>query len=52
MELELEAEGRWRGRFRCRSDRSATIGELMWFAAPGAPVFATAEEPGTALSAG
>jgi len=42
IELELEAEGRWHGRFRCRSDRSATIGELMWFAAPGAPIFPTA----------
>jgi ABC-type sulfate/molybdate transport systems ATPase subunit len=44
MELELEAEGRWHGRFRCTSDRSATIGELMWFAAPGAPVFLATEE--------
>jgi ABC-type Fe3+/spermidine/putrescine transport system ATPase subunit len=52
IELELEAEGRWRGRFRCRSDRSAAIGELMWFAAPGAPIFPTAEEPGTALRGG
>jgi ABC-type Fe3+/spermidine/putrescine transport system ATPase subunit len=52
IELELEAEGRWRGRFRCRSDRSATIGELIWFAAPGAPIFPTAEEPGTALRGG
>lgn len=52
MELELEAEGRWRGRFRCRSDRSATVGELMWFAAPGAPIFPAAEEPRTDLSGG
>ena len=44
IELELEAEGRWRGRFRCTADRSATIGELWWFAAPGAPIFATAED--------
>jgi len=52
MELELEAEGRWRGRFRCRADRSATVGELMWFAAPGAPIFPAAEEPRTDLSGG
>ena len=51
-QLELEAEGRWRGRFRCRSDRSATVGELMWFAAPGAPIFPAAEEPRTDLSGG
>ncbi|NNM97488.1 MAG: ABC transporter ATP-binding protein [Candidatus Dormibacteraeota bacterium] len=41
IELELEAEGRWRGRFRCRSERSAAVGELMRFAAPGAPVYET-----------
>jgi ABC-type Fe3+/spermidine/putrescine transport system ATPase subunit len=45
MEWELEAEGRWRGRFFCTSDQSATIGELMWFAAPAAPLFRTADEP-------
>jgi len=50
IELELEAEGRWRGRFRCRSDRSAPIGELMWFACPGAPIFRTAEQHRGALS--
>ena len=43
MELELEAEGRWRGRFRCRSDRPAVVGELIWFTAPGAPRFSAAE---------
>lgn len=46
IELELEAEGHWRGRFRCRSNRTATLGEQMWFAAPGAPIFETFEEPG------
>ena len=50
IELELEAEGRWRGRFRCRSDRSAAIGERMWFAAPGAPIFPTPDPGGGALS--
>ena len=44
LELELEAEGRWRGRFHCRSDRPAMVGELMWFGAPGAPIFRTAEK--------
>ncbi len=42
MELELEAVGRWQGRFRCRSDQPAVVGELMWFAAPGAPRFPAA----------
>ena len=48
IELELEAEGHWRGRFRCRSDQPAPLGAQMWFAAPGAPIFGTAEEPGDA----
>ncbi|MGH7666594.1 MAG: ABC transporter ATP-binding protein [Candidatus Dormibacteria bacterium] len=39
VELELEAEGRWRGRFRCRTDRAALVGEKIWFVAPQAPEF-------------
>jgi ABC-type Fe3+/spermidine/putrescine transport system ATPase subunit len=45
IELELEADGHWRGRFRCRSDRAANLGEQMWFAAPGAPIFGPSEAP-------
>jgi len=41
IELELEAVGRWAGRFRCLADRPAQIGDQMWFAAPGAPIFDT-----------
>jgi ABC-type Fe3+/spermidine/putrescine transport system ATPase subunit len=44
VELELEAEGRWQGRFRCRSDRLAPVGERIWFAAPQAPRFEAASE--------
>jgi ABC-type Fe3+/spermidine/putrescine transport system ATPase subunit len=44
FELEMEAEGRWRGRFRCHLDRPAGIGEQMWIAAPGAPVFRDGQE--------
>jgi hypothetical protein len=43
VEIELEANGRWRGRFRCRLDQPVTIGDLMWFVAPEAPIFRTAE---------
>ncbi|HEY6538099.1 MAG TPA: ATP-binding cassette domain-containing protein, partial [Candidatus Dormibacteraeota bacterium] len=39
FELELEAVGRWRGRFRHSAARPAIIGEQMWFAAPDAPLF-------------
>ena len=48
LELELEAEGRWRGRFRCRSDGPAAVGELMWFTAPDAPTFPASETAVTA----
>jgi len=46
FELELEAEGRWRGRFRCHWDQPARIGEQLWIAAPGAPVFGLGADPG------